>query len=79
MQYHLTYVIAGLLWLVLAFSPFWKRNIIPKLRKLFLSKQHMNRMLKGGAGNSILRSNDINYATFLNSLIDNNDIEDVIA
>ncbi len=39
----------------------------------------MNRMLKGGAGNSILRSNDINYATFLNSLIDNNDIEDVIA
>ena len=79
MQYLLTYVIAGLLWLVLAFSPFWKKNITPKLRKLFFSKQHMHPLLKGGAGINILRSDDINYVKSLNSLIDNNESEDVIA
>jgi len=79
MQYLLTYVILGLIWIVLAFSPFWKRNITPILRKIFFSKQHMHPLLKGGAGINILKSDDINYVRSLNSLIDNDESGDVIA
>jgi len=78
MRYLLTYIILGLLWIVLAFSPFWKRNITPKLRKLFFSKKLLHPLLKGGAGINILKSDDINYVKSLNSLIDNDESKEVV-
>ena len=78
-HYLFTYFIVCLLWITLAWSPYWKKNITPILRKLFFSKKQMHKLLKGGAGINILSSDDINYVKSLNSLIDNNESEDVIA
>jgi hypothetical protein len=39
----------------------------------------MHPLLKRGAGIDVLKSDDINFVKSLNSLIDNNDGEDVIA
>ena len=79
LRYLLTYTVVGLLWLLLAYSPVWKINVTPKIRKFFFRSKLMHPLLKRGAGIDVLKSDDINFVKSLNSLIDNNDGEDVIA
>jgi len=41
-EYFLTYILVGLIWMVLAYSEFWKRNVTPVMNKVFFAPHLLN-------------------------------------
>jgi hypothetical protein len=68
-KYLLTYLIVGLIFMILQNSSVWNDKISPALEKLFFSTEHLHESLKGACAINILSANDISKIKSVHSLL----------
>jgi hypothetical protein len=73
----LSYLLLAVIWLVLAWSEPWQRNITPFLKRTFFSQKHLHPQLM--STNNILTADAIAHVKGINSLMDNFESEQNIA
>lgn len=68
-KYILTYLIVGLIFMIVQNSAEWARSVSPVLENIFFGTKYLHKSLKGGCSINILSSNDISKIKSVHSLL----------
>lgn len=65
----LSYLLVGFMWIVLAHSPWWEKNLTPTLERMFFRVDQLHPLLKKAQAIEILSSNDVASIRNISQLI----------
>ena len=76
-DYILSYIILIGIWVLAAYSEYWEKNITPLINELFFRQDLLNKDLM--STNNVMTMDEIMHVKSVNSLLENQEGEEVIA